>query len=157
MQILTLLHQHFPQYTFEEDQGQTQPCLLCISPLCVHSQPFVLVLCAVQEGLDSWHLPNPQSCLRPSPAGCTLHPTEDKEPVKRESSHTEKSQKFTRVTMWAQFRVKILSNGAASCLFQSTNGFPGVNKCLALKWIHILKPQLSCQYVLACQLYSCPY
>lgn len=51
---------------------------VCISPLCVYSQPFVLVLCAVQEGLDSWHLPNPQGCLRPSPVSWPLSPTKDK-------------------------------------------------------------------------------
>lgn len=49
--------QVIPGNAFEEHP--TVPDCMCISPLSAHSRPFVLVLCAVQEGLDSWHLPNP--------------------------------------------------------------------------------------------------
>lgn len=55
---LFLFQQLVPGYAFEEhptvpDGVTVLRVCVCISSLCVYSRPFVLVLCAAQEGLDS--------------------------------------------------------------------------------------------------------
>lgn len=72
-----LFQHHIPGYAFEEHptvpDSQSKCVSVYFSIVCLHSRSIVLVLCAVQEGLDSWHLANPQGCLRPSPVGWRTH------------------------------------------------------------------------------------
>lgn len=64
-QFLDMLLRNIPQCQTQAESRTSVVCV-CSSPLCFHCRPFVLFF-VLQGSLESWHLPNPWACLRPSP------------------------------------------------------------------------------------------